>query len=817
MGVFDFYVRNLIRFKYGVLVFWFGIVILGLFFAPKFMSGTSTTFAAPDGSKAHKAAVALNEAFPGTSEQSPIIVLFENKDGLSVLNNVSRDFSAEFMKQITAFNSSALVGQLQGYWYLKDQYATVAQSYLSQKLESMTIIAVLDGANTDERDKLRDHIVDVTHTLRKNLPEGYWASLTGEYLFYKDITEGIDADLTRVDGISMPIALAVLSYVLYSTRLVIMPLLSIILSVVLSFSMMYPISKQIDVASTTPSLMISCVVALSTDYSLFMFSRFGEEIKENADAIACIKTALATAGHTILISGSTLCVCFLGLAMLPLTFLQTMGLGAGCAVFACVFVSLNFVPALVFCFPKFFANAFQNDFFTLFRWIRSRCFGRPNAPRAIVLSTFSPVRSETLKRSRWYRLANWTVKYRIPITIVLLLLLIPSIYLSLTIETSTDITLNVPRNAESVHTYHRMSHQFAPGQISPYTLLFLPKHHTTVLNPLFFNQTHQVITAVAAVEGCNIWGLNGLTVFNGSLVYFDQWFEAVSKPFNLTNEFERTLQTFTVEFTNIQGRDMSTATAMKVLVTLSDSPYSVKGADWLKKSRKAIDELKLDIEVHIANGAGDQIDGIDLVYEFLPVEMGVTAAIVYVLMAISFRSLVVPLRSLVSLTLTISVTYAFAVLVYNHGMFKWLGWYAIDKYDGISWFTPVMCFSILTGFGLDYDCFILTRIVEFRESGFTEHASIKLAVYKTGSIITAAGTIMSIAFAGLLLSEMPLLNMCSFFIVFSVLFDTFVVRSLLVPATMAILNRFNFFPRKLVPESRDEDQEPQLTSALLNS
>jgi uncharacterized membrane protein YdfJ with MMPL/SSD domain len=199
------------------------------------------------------------------------------------------------------------------------------------------------------------------------------------------------------------------------------------------------------------------------------------------------------------------------------------------------------------------------------------------------------------------------------------------------------------------------------------------------------------------------------------------------------------------------------------------------------------------------------------------VQIGVTAAIVFVVMAVSFRSVIVPLRSIFSIALTIAWTYGFAMLIFNKGMLDWMGWAPLAKYDGISWFTPVMCFSILTGFGLDYDCFILTRIVEYRTQGYSEHASIRLGVYKTGGIITAAGMIMGIAFAGLMFSSMPLLNMCSFFIVFSVLFDTFVVRSILVPATMGILNNWNFWPRKLPAPVKEEDNFRIITTTLLSN
>jgi uncharacterized membrane protein YdfJ with MMPL/SSD domain len=590
------------------------------------------------------------------------------------------------------------------------------------------------------------------------------------------------------------------------------------LSVTLSFSIMLPVSRAIDVSSVTPSLMISCVVAMSTDYTLFMFSRFGEEMRANEDSRLAITNAMLTAGETILISGTTLCICFLGLTLLPLTFLQTMGLGAGCAVLACVLVSLSFVPAFVFSLPRYFSSAMTNDFATLYHWAKRRCSPPPaDDSETRPMSFFTavqPSRVEHVLSSRWYRLANWTIKHRYAVTAVLLLSMVPMIVVALRMTTSMEVVLSVPRGVESAKAYTRLGDQFGAGRISPYTLVLVPSDADAkegVFTTAFFNESHEVIRNM--MQHTPIEAFNGLVVFNGSFVSRDEWYSNLTSG---TGEFADTMRAFTVMFSNVdKDLDLTTATAQTVLVTLDFSPFSDKGKHWLVNVRNDIKRSNSKLQVYLANGAGDVIDGIDLVYDFLPIEMCVTAAVVFLIMAISFRSLVVPIRSLLALSLTLSWTYGVATLVYNYGILDWLGWDAVSKYDGISWFTPVMCFSILTGFGLDYDCFILTRIVEYRTNAYTEHASIKLALYKTGSIITAAGMIMAIAFGGLLFSTMPLLNMCAFFMAFSVLFDTFVVRSLLVPATMGIFNNWNFWPRKLPPPVKDETCEESSSDVLL--
>ena len=94
-------------------------------------------------------------------------------------------------------------------------------------------------------------------------------------------------------------------------------------------------------------------------------------------------------------------------------------------------------------------------------------------------------------------------------------------------------------------------------------------------------------------------------------------------------------------------------------------------------------------------------------------------------------------------------------------------------------------------------------MAEYYRLGCSPREAVALGVEKTGAIITAAGVIMAIAFSGLLLSSMPCINQLSFYLVFAVLFDTFVVRTLLVPALLDLLGEASFWPR-----NNDRSRQP---------
>merc|ERR1711907_440536 len=96
--------------------------------------------------------------------------------------------------------------------------------------------------------------------------------------------------------------------------------------------------------------------------------------------------------------------------------------------------------------------------------------------------------------------------------------------------------------------------------------------------------------------------------------------------------------------------------------------------------------------------------------------------------------------------------------------------------------VPGISFQIIVGLSIDYDIFLLSRIIEYRDKGMDSASAVVEGLKSSGNIITAAGIIMAIAFCGMLFSVQPVLNELALFLIVAVLIDTFVVRTLLVPA-----------------------------------
>ena len=198
----------------------------------------------------------------------------------------------------------------------------------------------------------------------------------------------------------------------------------------------------------------------------------------------------------------------------------------------------------------------------------------------------------------------------------------------------------------------------------------------------------------------------------------------------------------------------------------------------------------------LSGQGADGWDGIHAVYATLPMLAGLIISFVLLLVGVAFRSVLLPLRTTVTIAFTLIVVYGLAVLVYQDGALNSQPVPGMKAAAGKAqdWVVPVLSFPMLVGISLDYDIFLLSSIAELRAAGHDTLSAIRHGVVRTGSIITTAGVIMAIAFSGLMFSSVATCNELSFYIVVAVLFDTFIVRVLVVPAFLARLGEANWWP-----------------------
>jgi len=156
-----------------------------------------------------------------------------------------------------------------------------------------------------------------------------------------------------------------------------------------------------------------------------------------------------------------------------------------------------------------------------------------------------------------------------------------------------------------------------------------------------------------------------------------------------------------------------------------------------------------------------------------------TIILIIVYLFLILGSIILPLR----LALTIGLSSLFGVFALSL------------VYSSTYWLSPLIVFALLFSLGIDYDMFIVIRLLEEMKEHDFDDAIVK-AVESTGLVITACGLILAGAFFSLIVSDIRFLNEIGFGVGISILFDTFIVRPFLVPSILSVLKKYNFWPFK---------------------
>lgn len=189
---------------------------------------------------------------------------------------------------------------------------------------------------------------------------------------------------------------------------------------------------------------------------------------------------------------------------------------------------------------------------------------------------------------------------------------------------------------------------------------------------------------------------------------------------------------------------------------------------------------------------------IEVVNEMIGIYFKVTLPLAVVLilayLVVGMGSIITPLRFLITVFFSAVVSLVVATIVF-HGVVEAPEYGSFIR-SPIYWITPIVVLGLMITLGMDYDIFIGTRIREEYEKTGNVRDSILEAIERTGVVITVAGLILAGAFSSLLFTEVTTLRQVGFTVAFSILLDTFIVRPFIVPAMMAILGKYNWWPNK---------------------
>ena len=396
---------------------------------------------------------------------------------------------------------------------------------------------------------------------------------------------------------------------------------------------------------------------------------------------------------------------------------------------------------------------------------------------------------------------------------------------------STSFVALLPINGPSLASAKLLERFFGMGFLFPYQLLFNgTKSQTRIDSHSSFNLVQKVIKSLIDTE--EIVGTPRLDSFYGianlgnvSLSYETYTHASQCPTFvndeghtvpKCKHELQTTIATLSTSFFNSPSNLTTTYYAV-----LDVDPFSEEGGNWYFHARDILEHWEhaynencrvqnktCELQLGLQGGATTAHEVVLSVRDAFPSMLKRTLVIIILLTGLLFRSIILPFITLASVLLTQMFAYGAAVLVYQEGMLNWTGIQGISQViGGVNWFPPMFCFNLIILIGLDYDVFLITRVIELRRERNLGHVeSIVQALVETRHVISWAGVIMTISLGGMIGCSLPLLNQIGFLLGVSVIMDAFVVRTLVAPILLGLFrSEIMWWPNQLWNEKWNSD------------
>ena len=254
------------------------------------------------------------------------------------------------------------------------------------------------------------------------------------------LTEQATQDLEQGEFITLPILLLLLLVIFGGGVAASLPLLIGIIDVLLTFAVLRGFTFVTSISIYALNTVTVLGLGLAIDYSLFILSRFREELSYNQqDVRTALERTMAAAGRTVIFSALTVSTSLLSLLVFPISLIRSMGLGAISTVLMAMLLSITLLPiVLALLGPR--VNALS-----LRRFIRSR----------------KPHRTKTEEEGMWYRLSEMIMRRPVPVTIILVLLLTTLVIPFFHIKLATSGITLLPADSGARVVSQRLSQDFA--------------------------------------------------------------------------------------------------------------------------------------------------------------------------------------------------------------------------------------------------------------------------------------------------------------------------------------------------------------------
>ncbi|MCC7106139.1 MAG: MMPL family transporter [Chloroflexi bacterium] len=572
--------------------------------------------------------------------------------------------------------------------------------------------------------------------------------ITGAPIFYADILAVTERDLRRAELTSFPFAALALLLVFGSVVGAIVPALMGGTAVLVTLGALVLISGLMELSIFALNLVTMLGLGLGIDYSLFIVSRFREELARGLDVEQAVASTVATAGKAVLVSGLTVFVGLLGLIWFEYMALRSMGV-AGALVVACsVATALTLLPAAL----------------------------------AIVghrVNALPVLRHRDSEGGFWAGLAQRVMRRPglVFCGVLLLLGLLGSPFLRVQLG-APDASI-LPRDVESRRGFDLLRERFGAGELAPITInVHAPG---SIFDPTAIDALSDFVDELRQDD--RVLRVDSIVSLDPRISR-DQY-KLLYRPALRTGDAGRIPDAYArgiVQEITRPGYTLVRVTSRYGQTT----PESKSLVEQIRATR-----LGAGLAIEVGGGTAGVVDYVDGLYGGFPPVLLFVVISTYLLLLALLRSVLLPLKAIVMNTLSLVASYGALVAVVQEGMFaKQLGFTPPGFVEAS---LPIIMFCVLFGLSMDYEVFLLARIKEAYDQSGENTASVAQGLERSGRIITSAALIIVLVSGSFALADIVLIKALGLGTAVAVLLDATVVRALLVPATMRLLGSWNWW------------------------
>lgn len=698
---------------------WVLLVVLALGIVGQLLGSATTTELRLSGSFESEKATAALERLSGGPEPVTEIVIVQS-DTLTVDDPAFAAKVGTVFADITALGDD-IVGQgAQNYYIVNALAPDLAKNMVSADRRT-TIMTIPMAGDFDEASTNVEKLIELVE--EEDAIDDFRVLISGASSVSYETNEFSTHDLEQGERVGIPVALLILLALFGAVVAALIPIGLAIVAIVIALGIVAVIGQFFDLVFFVTLMITMIGLAVGIDYSLFIISRFREEMDRGLEVKEAVARAGETAGRTVLFSGLTVVIALCGMFIIPMGFFQSLGLGAILVVIVEMAATLTLLPAVLALLGR------KVDFLSIPFFRRSS----------------SEASEEHQEHGFWERTTRVVTKVPWLSFLIVAAPMVVAIVYYFQIETGLNGVEALPDGSVTKEGYLVLEEEFAFGLASPSDIVI----EGDIASP--------------EVQGA-IQKLTGLLVE-------DPRFPIPPIPGQVSSEEIAVLKLALPGHPT--GED-----AVELMSVLRDEHIPA-----------AFSGVAADVNVGGQSAATAEI--FDVVDQYTPIVFTFVLGFSFIVLLLVFRSIVIPIKAVIMNLLSVGTAYGLLVLVFQKGFAADL--FGFQRAEVIDAWIPLFLFTILFGLSMDYHVFLLSRVRErFDQTGDNAEA-VSYGLRSTANLITGAALIMVAVFGAFASGKTIINQQVGFGLAVAILLDATLVRSVLVPASMEMLGRGNWY------------------------